>query len=175
MHVELEHLAGDELGGLDGLGPGAQRIQRVFGIPIAGRAEECLLGVVVLACLKDVSRVVLEVVFSGASNRVVPRPGLGHRHHVLFGEIAVSDGEEFHELTSEVLLLGALHVGLVVEVHEHRWAETDSLQEVTKASPTDLTHVDVLIPQRFCKFDLFASRGEVAVPEERQLLLDGRR
>jgi hypothetical protein len=46
-------------------------------------------------------------------------PGPRHLGDVAFGEVAHTDGVEFHELASEVLLGATVDVGDVVEVAEH--------------------------------------------------------
>ena len=69
---------------------------------------------------EDVGRVVYPIVLSDCPYGVVSSPCFGHGNNVLFIEVAVADREQLHELTSEVLLLGALHIGFVVKVDEHR-------------------------------------------------------
>src|SRR4029450_9976190 len=149
------------------------------------RKREFLGGGVVLG--GDVAERVVSVLWT----REVPsgedaRAGVDVR----FGERVDAHGEEVHQLTREVLLRFALHVGPAVEPYEHRRVLRHSDEEIPEVAERELTkkldlalHL-IRIFARLCSHvprafvgaertgDLAVRGREVVVPEQRHLLLE---
>ena len=137
-------------------------VDDVFAVEATGLAEYGLLPVVVL-------------VFAHHEVEPILGPtGKGPRRlaDVVLGVVADTHREHLEHLSTEVLVRVALQVLAVVEVDEHRRVFRHSEQEVSEAAEAVLLEQFDLHQELAVVADLGVRSGEVAVPEERELLLE---
>jgi hypothetical protein len=92
--------------------------------------------------------------------------------HVLLGVVADAHREELHDLAREVLVRCPLHVELRVEEIEHRGILRDLDREVAEVAGCMVLEERDLLEHLAVVADLVLVRREVAVPQQRHLLLE---
>jgi hypothetical protein len=106
------------------------------------------------------------------SSKYQPVNARAHSRTSVLAVVADAHGEELHHLAGEVLVRRALDVVLRVEEVEHRGILRDLDRELAQvAGGAALEQVD-LLHHLAVVADLVLVRGEVAVPQERHLLLE---
>ena len=105
---------------------------------------------------------------------VVGPAGEGARRltHVALGVVAHAHREELEQLAAEVLVRVRLHVLAVVEIHQHGRVFENAHQQVAQPSRGAGPQHLVLPQHHPVVAHLGVAGGEVAVPEERELLLE---
>ena len=88
--------------------------------------------------------------------------------------IADAEGEQFHQFAGEVLVGILLRGRLAVEVDEHGRVAADGSDEVAEVAPGEAAQRLALAVHQEEVIDLAVAGGEVAVPEQRQLLAQRR-
>ena len=146
--------------------------------PGAGLALEQQIGEVVAVerALDPEDRLVVGVVLALVEVEVVvvagePGQGAGAFADVGFGVFALAEGEELHELAGEVLVGPAAAVAVVVEEHQHGRVAHDAPHHVGERAVGVAAEQCVLLEHEVRITHVAPARGEVAVPQQHQLLL----
>ena len=180
-HEEVVHVPGHEVRGR-GIAP--YGVYDVLAVEIALLREECLVAVVVIvlpvAEVPGDPAVGPDRVFRCPHGHILDvsqspsREGSRRLLYVVLRVVADAHGKELQELSAEVLVDGALVVVLIVEPDDHPGVPGQLDEErVESAHSKPAEHVD-LVQQHAPLVSLRVARGEYAVPEEGDLLIQGR-
>ncbi len=136
-------------------------VEDVDAVEIAAAAEEGLLAVVMLAGIELEGEIVVDPAGEGA----------GGLADVALAIVAHSHGEELHHLAGEILVRGAFHVLRRVEVGEHGRIARDVDEKLAEAAGRTAMEQRELLLHLAIVADLLLAGCEMAVPEQRHLLL----
>ena len=103
------------------------------------------------------------------------REGAGTLLHVLFRIAADPHGEQLQELPAVILVYRTAAVVLIVQPDNHRWVPGQLQQQRVQAARSVPPEHPELVVHHPAHGQLVVCRGEDAVPEERDLLLQRRR
>ena len=102
------------------------------------------------------------------------RPGPRGLPDVAFGVVPDPQGEELYQFAGPVLVGVPLAVGIVVQVAEHRRIPRHAVEQAGEVPGGVLAEELVLVGKGDGVVDVAERRGEVPVPEQRELLLERR-
>ena len=139
-----------------------QDVDDVAAVEPARLAQEVLAAGVVVVGLEDELGAVA----------VPAGEGAGGLLHVGLGVVADPAGEQLHQLAGEVLVRVLLGARLTVEPDDHRRVAGDGQGQFADVAPgMAADRLDLLVHQAGA-VHFFVAGGEVAVPEERELLAE---
>src|SRR4029077_17622166 len=138
-------------------------VENVDAVEVAALAEEFLLAGIVFRLVELEAKIVVGP--AGERSRRLA--------DVVLAVVAHPHGEEFHDLAAEVLVRGALYVLPGGEKNQHGRVLGHGDQKLAEISSAFLME-QLELDQHFAIVaDLVGAGGEMSVPEQRHLLLQG--
>ena len=158
---EPQQLASDERRGRRVL---HQQIDNVFAAKSTAATQKTLAAVVVLATFE----------YRFDPFTAPAGKGAGRFEHVLFRVVADPAGEQLHQFAGEILVRMIFRARFAVEPDEHGRIARHASDQVVQIRPGSAAQGLDLPVHKLRILDLMLAGGEMAVPEQRQLLAQRR-